>query len=48
MAEIKELTRKLKEVHEKIKAEIPWEPIGHTPMPEIPDLRSWDMKLLQT
>jgi len=48
MAEIKELTRKLKEVHEKIKAEIPWEPIGHTPMPESPDLRSWDMKLLQT
>ncbi len=48
MAEIKELTRKLKEVHEKIKAEIPWEPIGHTPMPGIPDLRSWDMRLLQT
>jgi acetyl-CoA decarbonylase/synthase complex subunit alpha len=48
MAEIKELTKKLKEVHEKIKAEIPWEPIGHTPMPEIPDLRNWDMKLLQT
>jgi len=48
MAEIKELTKKLKEAHEKIKAEIPWEPIGHTPMPEIPDLRSWDMKLLQT
>ncbi len=48
MAEIKKLTQKLKEVHEKIKAEIPWEPIGHTPMPEIADLRSWDMKLLQT
>jgi acetyl-CoA decarbonylase/synthase complex subunit alpha len=48
MAEMKELTRKLKEVHEKIKAEIPWEPIGHTPMPEMSDLRNWDMKLLQT
>jgi acetyl-CoA decarbonylase/synthase complex subunit alpha len=48
MAEIKELTKKLKEVHEKIKAEIPWEPIGHTPMPEMSDLRNWDMKLLQT
>jgi acetyl-CoA decarbonylase/synthase complex subunit alpha len=48
MAELKEITRKLKEIHEKIKAEIPWEPIGHTPMPEIPDLRNWDMKLLQT
>lgn len=48
MAEIKEMTKKLEEIHKKIKAEIPWEPIGHTPMPEIPDLRSWDMKLLQT
>ncbi len=48
MAEMKELTKKLKEIHEKIKAEIPWEPIGHTPMPEISDLRNWDMKLLQT
>jgi len=48
MAEIKEMTKKLEEIYHKIKAEIPWEPIGHTPMPEIPDLRSWDMKLLQT
>jgi acetyl-CoA decarbonylase/synthase complex subunit alpha len=48
MVEIKEITKKLEEIHHKIKAEIPWEPIGHTPMPEIPDLRSWDMKLLQT
>ncbi len=48
MAEIKELTKKLKEIHEKIKAEVPWEPIGHTPMPEMSDLRNWDMKLLQT
>jgi len=48
MAEMKQLTKKLKEVHEKIKAEIPWEPIGHTPMPEMSDLRNWDMKLLQT
>jgi acetyl-CoA decarbonylase/synthase complex subunit alpha len=48
MAEIKELTKKLEEIHQKIKAEIPWEPVGHTPMPEIPDLRSWDMRLLNT
>jgi acetyl-CoA decarbonylase/synthase complex subunit alpha len=48
MAELKEITKKLEEIHHKIKAEIPWEPIGHTPMPEIADLRSWDMKLLQT
>jgi acetyl-CoA decarbonylase/synthase complex subunit alpha len=48
MAEIEKITKKLEEIHEKIKSEIPWEPIGHTPMPEIPDLRSWDMKLLQT
>jgi acetyl-CoA decarbonylase/synthase complex subunit alpha len=48
MAEVKEITRKLEEIHEKIKAEIPWEPLGPTPMPEIPDLRSWDMRLLKT
>jgi len=48
MTEIKEMTKKLEEIHHKIKAEIPWEPIGHTPMPEIPDLRSWDMRLLKT
>jgi len=48
MAEVKEITRKLEEIHEKIKAEIPWEPVGPTPMPEIPDLRQWDMRLLKT
>ncbi|MGB9629868.1 MAG: acetyl-CoA decarbonylase/synthase complex subunit alpha, partial [Thermodesulfobacteriota bacterium] len=48
MAETKELTKKLEEIHQKIKAEIPWEPIGNTPMPEISDLRNWDMKLLQS
>jgi len=48
MVEIKEITKKLQAIHQKIKAEIPWEPIGHTPMPEIPDLRSWDMRLLKT
>jgi len=48
MAEVKEITRKLEEIHEKIKAEIPWEPVGPTPMPEIPDLRAWDMRLLKT
>ena len=48
MAQVKEITRKLKEIREKIKAEIPWEPVGPTPMPEIPDLRSWDMRLLKT
>ncbi len=48
MAEVKEITRKLEEIHKKIKAEIPWEPLGPTPMPEIPDLRNWDMRLLKT
>ena len=48
MAEVKEITRKEEEVRQLIKAEIPWEPIGPTPMPEIPDLRSWDMRLLKT
>ncbi len=48
MAELKETNKRLEEIYHKIKAEIPWEPIGHTPMPEIADLRNWDMKLLQT
>ncbi len=48
MAELKETNKRLEEIYHKIKAEIPWEPVGHTPMPEISDLRNWDMKLLQT
>jgi anaerobic carbon-monoxide dehydrogenase, CODH/ACS complex subunit alpha len=35
-------------VNEIIRAEDNWEPVGHTPMPELPDLRNWDMRLLQT
>ncbi len=45
---VKEITRKLEEIEKKIRAEVPWEPVGCTPMPEIPDLRSWDMRLLKT
>ena len=48
MAQVKEISRKLEEIREKIRAEIPWEPVGPTPMPDIPDLRSWDMRLLKT
>jgi acetyl-CoA decarbonylase/synthase complex subunit alpha len=43
----KKNTRK-DEVREIIRAEDTWEPIGHTPMPEIPDLRNWDMRLMKT
>jgi len=35
-------------VNEIIRAEDNWEPVGHTPMPELPDLRNWDMRLLKT
>jgi acetyl-CoA decarbonylase/synthase complex subunit alpha len=31
-----------------IKAEDKWEPIGPTPLPGIPDLRNWSMRLLKT
>jgi acetyl-CoA decarbonylase/synthase complex subunit alpha len=49
MAEVvKKLTKKEEEIRELIRAELPWEPVGPTPMPEIPDLRSWDMRLLKT
>ncbi|HEX7364279.1 MAG TPA: CO dehydrogenase/acetyl-CoA synthase complex subunit alpha [Dehalococcoidia bacterium] len=43
----KKNTRKDK-VNEIIRAEDNWEPVGHTPMPELPDLRNWDMRLLKT
>ena len=46
-AEKKKHTRK-DEVNEIIRADDQWEPVGHTPMPEIPDLRNWDMRLLKT
>jgi acetyl-CoA decarbonylase/synthase complex subunit alpha len=45
--EKKKRTRKDK-VNEIIRAEDKWEPVGHTPMPQIPDLRNWDMRLLKT
>jgi acetyl-CoA decarbonylase/synthase complex subunit alpha len=45
--EKKKHTRKDK-VNEIIRAEDKWEPVGHTPMPQIPDLRNWDMRLLKT
>ncbi len=35
-------------VNEIIRAEDKWEPVGHTPMPDIPDLRNWDMRLMKT
>ncbi|MCK4722857.1 MAG: CO dehydrogenase/acetyl-CoA synthase complex subunit epsilon, partial [Dehalococcoidia bacterium] len=43
-----ELTARQKEVNEIIRADDAWEPIGHTPMPEIADLRSWDFRLMKT
>ncbi|MCL0102937.1 acetyl-CoA decarbonylase/synthase complex subunit alpha, partial [Dehalococcoidia bacterium] len=36
------------DVSELIRPEDMWEPIGPTPMPEIPDLRNWSMRLLKT
>jgi acetyl-CoA decarbonylase/synthase complex subunit alpha len=46
-ADKKKHSRKEK-VEEIIRAEDKWEPVGHTPMPHIPDLRNWDMRLLKT
>jgi acetyl-CoA decarbonylase/synthase complex subunit alpha len=40
--------RRKEEVGEIINADDQWEPVGHTPMPELPDLRNWDMRLLKT
>jgi len=44
----KKKTKRQEEVEKIIKASDPWEPVGHTPMPELPDLRNWDMRLLKT
>jgi acetyl-CoA decarbonylase/synthase complex subunit alpha len=43
----KVITREEQEVRELIRAEDLWEPLGPTPMPKTPDLRSWDMRLLR-
>jgi len=41
--------KKKKEEKDKIiRAEDQWEPVGHTPMPHVTDLRNWDRRLLQT
>ncbi|MCJ7705756.1 MAG: hypothetical protein MUO28_09510, partial [Desulfobacterales bacterium] len=39
---------KQKEINNTIRAEDNWEPIGPTPMPEMSDLRRWDMRLMKT
>ncbi|MCX5998452.1 MAG: CO dehydrogenase/acetyl-CoA synthase complex subunit alpha, partial [Chloroflexi bacterium] len=36
------------QVEKTIRAEDQWEPVGPTPMPDIADLRNWDMRLLKT
>jgi len=40
--------RKREEMEKIIRAEDEWEPIGHTPMPHVTDLRNWDRRLLET
>ena len=41
-------SKKKKEVDQIIRASDEWEPVGPTPMPELTDLRNWDMRLLKT
>ncbi len=52
MAEVKQKehkrTKKHQEIERIIRAEDQWEPVGPTPMPEITDLRNWDMRLMKT
>jgi CO dehydrogenase/acetyl-CoA synthase alpha subunit len=40
--------RQRQEDRQLIRADDGWEPLGHTPLPEWADLRSWDHRLLQT
>src|SRR4030042_1129977 len=42
------MSNREKEIRKIIRAEEAWEPIGHTPMPGVTDLRNWDMRLLKT
>jgi anaerobic carbon-monoxide dehydrogenase, CODH/ACS complex subunit alpha len=41
-------SKKKKEKEQIIRAEDQWEPIGHTPLPDVSDLRNWDRRLMQT
>jgi acetyl-CoA decarbonylase/synthase complex subunit alpha len=40
--------KKKEEKDRIIRAEDQWEPIGHTPMPHVTDLRNWDRRLMET
>lgn len=42
------MSKNKKETLKIIRAEDDWEKVGPTPLPEIPDLRSWSMRLLKT
>jgi acetyl-CoA decarbonylase/synthase complex subunit alpha len=46
--EKEKVTYKQEKINETIKADDKWEPVGHTPMPDISDLRNWDMRLMKT
>jgi len=45
---VKKKTRKQEEIDKIIRAKDEWEPVGPTPMPEVTDLRNWDMRLMKT
>jgi len=42
------INKKLERKLEIIKAHDLWEPVGPTPLPDLTDLRNWDMRLLKT
>jgi acetyl-CoA decarbonylase/synthase complex subunit alpha len=46
--EKKKKSKRRQQVERTIRADDSWEPVGHTPMPGLPDLRNWDMRLLKT
>ena len=41
-------SKKRAEKDKIIQAQDEWEPVGHTPMPHVSDLRNWDRRLLAT
>lgn len=42
------MSKKREKTLKIIKGEDTWEPVGPTPLPQLPDLRNWSMRLLKT
>lgn len=39
---------KMREIEKSIRAQEDWEPVGPTPMPDVSELRNWDLRMMET